>query len=242
MKEIRVSPKFVNTRNVRNFQAMTDALALSAGEGRLGVVIGQAGRGKTRTAQVYAANNRCVFLRCLSIWRTSELDFLRGLCRELNVKNPPHRKDAAFTAVLDALILQGGRPVFIEEIEKLPKLHLELVRDLSDLTAAAFVLIGEEELESHVQQVRRMWNRTFQFLEFAPLGVGDIIMYAKEAAELELSPEIAAILHSSSGGNFRVVKRDLQNLCNMMNAKGTPEPTVELAKIAIKQSLQGGGK
>lgn len=239
MKEIRVSPKFVNTRNVRNFQAMTDALALSAGEGRLAVVYGQAGRGKTRTAQVYAAHNRCAFLRCLSIWRTSEIDFLHGLCRELNVVNPPHRKQPAFTAVLEALIQQGGRPVFIEEIEKLPRLHLELVRDLADLSAAAFVLIGEEELESHVRQVRRMWNRTFQLLEFAPLGVGDVIMYAKEAAELELPPDVAAILHSNSIGNFRVIKRDLQNLCNTMNAKGTAIPTVELVKIAMKQSLRG---
>jgi hypothetical protein len=109
MEEIRFFPKFVNVKNVRNFQAMVDALMLSAGEGRLAAVIGPAGRGKTRTAQWYAANNRCAFIRCLSIWRQSELGFLQAMCRELGVKKIPYRKDPAFIAVMDALNAQGGR-------------------------------------------------------------------------------------------------------------------------------------
>jgi hypothetical protein len=240
MQEIKVSPKFVNTRNVRNFAAMLEALALSAGEGRLAVVYSQAGRGKTRTVQVHAANNRCVFLRCLTIWKKSELGFLRGLCRELGVINPPRSKETVFAAVLEALIAQGGRPVFVEEVEKLPMLHLELVRDLSDLSGAPFVLIGEEELVSHVKNERRMWSRVFQKLEFTPLGVGDIIMYCKEVSGLQLSPEGASLLHAETGGNLRDCKRTLQNLASIMNAKGTQEPTVELIKIAIRQGLQGG--
>lgn len=239
MKEIRVSPRFVNVKNVRNFQAMIDALMLSAGEGRLGVVIGLAGLGKTRTSQWYAANNGCAFVRCLSIWRHSELGFLQALCRELGVKKIPHRKDPAFLAVMDALAGQGGKPVFIEEIEKLPRLHLELVRDLADLSAAPFVLIGEDELQTHMQHVTRIWNRTFQRLEFEPLGLGDVVMFAREAAGIELPTEVAEALHQGAKGCFRVIKRDLQNLVNVMNAKGTDKPTMEMAKVAIKQSLRG---
>ena len=239
MSEIRFFPKFVNVKNVRNFQAMLDALLLSAGEGRLAAVIGPAGRGKTRTAQWYAANNRCTFLRCLSIWRQSELGFLQALCRELGVKKIPHRKDPAFLAAMDALNAQGGRPVFIEEIEKLPRLHLELVRDLSDLSAAPFVLIGEDELQSHMQQVTRIWNRTFQLLEFEALGLGDVVMFARESAGVELGREVAEMLHSAASGCFRVIKRDLIALVNIMNARGKAEPDLEMAKVAIKQSLRG---
>lgn len=239
MKEIRVKPKFVNVKNVRNFQAMIDALMLSAGEGRLAAVIGPAGRGKTRTAQWYAANNRCAFVRCLSIWRNTELGFLQALCRELGVKKIPHRKDPAFIAVMDALNTQGGRPVFVEEIEKLPRLHLELVRDLSDLSAAPFVLIGEDELHSHMQQVTRIWNRTFQQLEFEPLGLGDVVMFARESSGIDMPAEVAEILYRESGGCFRVIKRDLITLANIMNAKGTQEPDVDMVKAAIKQGLRG---
>ena len=239
MKEIRFFPKFVNVRNVRNFQAMIDALMLSSGEGRLAAVIGPAGRGKTRTAQWYAANNRCAFVRCLSIWRHTELGFLQALCRELGIKKIPHRKDGAFLAALDALNTQGGRPVFIEEIEKLPRLHLELVRDLSDLSAAPFVLIGEDELQSHMQQVTRIWNRTFQLLEFETLGLGDVVMFARESAGVDLPADVAEALHREAKGCFRVIKRDLISLVNIMNAKGTAAPDMEMAKVAIKQSLRG---
>jgi len=239
MKEIRFFPKFVNVKNVRNFQAMVDALMLSAGEGRLAAVIGPAGRGKTRTAQWYAANNRCAFIRCLSIWRQSELGFLQAMCRELGVKKIPYRKDPAFIAVMDALNAQGGRPVFIEEIEKLPRLHLELVRDLSDLSAAPFVLIGEDELQSHMQQVTRIWNRTFQMLEFETLGMGDVVMFARESAGIDLPAEVAELLHREAKGCFRVIKRDLISLVNIMNAKGKATPDMEMAKVAVKQSLRG---
>ncbi len=239
MKKICLLPKFVETKNVRNFAAMIDALMLSAGEGRLATVVGAAGRGKTRTAQWYAAKHGCAFVRCLSIWRGSELGFLQELCREFGVKRIPHRKNPAFQLVMDSLNAQGGRPVFIEEIEKLPKLHLELVRDLSDLSAAPFVLIGEEELQSHMKQVTRIWNRTFQQLDFEPLGLGDLLVYAMDAANLEIPADVAEILHRESGGCFRVIKRDLLSLINIMNAKGVSVPDVKMVKSAIKQGLRG---
>jgi len=239
MKDIRFNPKFVTVKNVRNFQSMLDALMLSAGEGRLAAVVGPAGRGKTRTAQWYAANNGCAFIRCRSIWRQSELGFLQEMCRELGVKKIPHRKDPAFISVMDVLNSQGGRPVFIEEIEKLPRLHLELVRDLSDLTAAPFVLVGEEELQAHMQQVTRIWNRTFQLLSFEPLGLGDVLMFARESAAIDLPAEVGELLHASAKGCFRVIKRDLISLVNIMNARGKAEPDMDMARAAIKQSLRG---
>lgn len=239
MKEIRFFPKFVNVKNVRNFQAMIDALMMSAGEGRLAAVIGRTGLGKTRTAQVYAANNGCAFMRCRGYWGKSELSFLQELCRVLDIKRIPHRKDPAFIAIMDVLNRQGGKPVFIEEIEKLPVLQLELVRDLSDLSAAPFVLLGEDELQSHMQQVARIWNRTFQLLEFEKLGLGDFVMFARESAGVDLPMDVAEKILNEAKGCFRVAKGDLISLVNIMNAKGKSVPDIEMAKVAIKQSLQG---
>ena len=42
MKQIKVKPTFVRTKNVRNFEVLMDGLALGEGEGRLGLVYGQA--------------------------------------------------------------------------------------------------------------------------------------------------------------------------------------------------------
>lgn len=235
-KKLQIKPVFVKTGNVRRFEALMDGLAMSAGEGRLGLVYGRAGRGKTRTATWYAAHNGCVFLRCLSIWRHSELGMLQALCRELGVRNIPHRKAPAFQAAMEAM-MANPKPVFIEEIEKLPYAFLELVRDLSDLTTAPIVLVGEEELENLLKRNRRIWSRTFRQMEFSPVEPADIVTYANQAAGLQIRPEVMALLNGSSGGDFRLVKRDIINLVDVCNANNTAEPDAKMAKVAIARAL-----
>jgi DNA transposition AAA+ family ATPase len=235
---LTVKPVFVKTKNVRNLEVLMEGLSLSDGEGRMAMVYGRAGRGKTRTAQWYAAHQGCVFLRCRNVWRSSELGFLRTLCHELGVKAIPKRKDPCFQAALDVL-LADPVPVFVEELEKLPNFFLELVRDLSDLSSAPFVIIGEEELVPYMRRNRRVWSRTFQQLEFLPIEIADVIMYVNEAGGLQISAEIAKILHDSSGGDFRIVRRDLINLVHIANSKSTREITKEMARIAVKTGLNG---
>ncbi len=236
---IKTKPVFVKTKNVRNFGVLMDGLELAAGEGRLGLVYGRAGRGKTRTCQWYTAQNDAVYLRMATVWRTSELPFLQALCTECGWQgNPPGRKAVAFTAAVDMLV-QRPRPVFLDEIEKLAGWFLDVVRDLSDLSGAPIILVGEEELVSVMRRNRRVWSRTYQQLLFEPIEVRDIIVYAKEFAGLTLSPAVAGIFHKAAGGDFRIVRRDIINLVQILNAKGTAECDQQTAKIAIKTGLGG---
>jgi hypothetical protein len=64
-------------------------------------------------------------------------------------------------------------------------------------------------------------------------------MFAKEAAGLELSTEVAEALHREAKGCFRVIKRDLIALVNIMYARGKDVADMEMAKVAVKQSLRG---
>lgn len=41
---MKLKPSFVKTRNVRNFEVLMNGLDLAAGEGRFGLVYGQADR------------------------------------------------------------------------------------------------------------------------------------------------------------------------------------------------------
>ena len=237
-KMMKLKPTFVKTKNVRNFEAMMDGLSMSEGEGRLGMVFGQAGRGKTRTTQWWSANNAAVYMRITTIMRGSELEFLASLCRELGNLAPPRRKGTCFTEIIDNL-LDTPRPVFLDELEKLPGFFLDLVRDISDLSMCPFILVGEEELTAYMRRNRRVWSRTFQQMEFAPIGVADIIGYAKEAAALSLSPDTAGVFHAASGGDFRLVKRDLLSLMQIAAGKGSDDITVDMAQMAVKSGVRG---
>ncbi len=238
MTEIKVKPTFIKTKNVRNFETMMDGLELGAGEGRLGLISGRAGRGKTRTSQWYQAHNGCIYLRIIGIWRTSELDFLKALCRELRINPAPSRKGLCFVEIVDRLIANPV-PVFLDEIEKLPGSFLDLIRDLSDMSTSPFILIGEEELKGFMRQNRRVWSRTFRQLEFESIDVSDILLYAKDSTDLRLSMPVAKIFHGASEGDFRIVKRDMLALVQYANANGTREITEAMARIAVKAGLSG---
>lgn len=238
MEKIVFNPVFVKTKNVRNFEVMMDALELNNDEGCFGMVYGQAGRGKSRTSQWFHAHNDCVYLRIMRVWKDSELEFLRALCRELKVISPPGRKAAAFSAVIDALV-NNPRPVFIDEVEKMKPGFIEVVRDLVDATGQIFVLLGEEELVPYMQRHRRVWSRTFQQLEFQPIEIADILMYAKESTGLKLSIDVASALHRASDGSWRPVKRALIGMVQWANSNDSRTITLKTAKMIIKSALTG---
>jgi len=242
MPKLEVKPVFVRNDNVRNFEALMEGLEHSAGEGRLAVVYGRAGRGKTRTAQWWHANHaNTVYLHVLKIWRTSELNFLQALCRELGNPAPPGRKNACYDEVINGLLARKSPAVFLDEIEKLPPdTFLEIVRDLTDDTGSPFVLIGEEELYGLIsnQRRRRLWSRVFEQQQFHPLTVTDITGYARDAAGVKLESEPAGIFHEASGGDFRIVKRDFSTAVRMANAKRLGEITADIAKAAVKAGVR----
>ncbi len=238
MDKVVFNPKFVRSKNVRNFEVLMDGLSLSEGEGRFGLVYGRAGRGKSRTCEWYHGHHNTIYLRMMKIWAKSDIEFLAAFARELGLKNPPHRRGICFREVIDRLITDP-RPVFLDEIEKLPGEILEICRDITDVTTAPIILVGEEELVSYMTINRRVWSRTFQKLEFLPLETADVMFYAQETTGLTLPPDGAALILATSEGDLRLVKRTMVNLVQIANAKDTRDITLEMIRVAIKTGLGG---
>lgn len=234
----KFEPKWIYSPNERNFLVMMDVLEKGAGEGRFGMVYGPAGRGKSRTTLRYAAHNDCVHLLVRSTWRGSELGLLQALCFELGREKPPSRKEPCFIEICDRLIA-NPRAIFLDEMEKIPK-HLDLVREISEITAVPFILVGELELETVMKRNRRVWSRTFQAIQFGPVAAADIINYCRETAGMELSAEAAVILNRSPGGeDWRVIRRATFDLIEIANINKTRTVTKDMVKTAVKVGLKG---
>lgn len=239
---IKFTPRFVQTKNVRTFDTMMQGLLLGRtgrddGDERLGCVWGRAGRGKTRTVQSWAAKNGCVYIETASIW--SELDFLQKICHELEIDHIPGRRGKCFDLIVEKMTATGT-PLFIDEIERFGQKFLEIARDLAKFTGGIIVLIGEEELPYLMKQNRRGWSRTYQAMEFEPVSQYDILTYVSNCTGLALSKEATEVMHSASGGDLRIVRRDTINLAHTASNLGrTGEVDAELARIACKQGLQG---
>jgi DNA transposition AAA+ family ATPase len=238
---------FIENDNVNSFEDMMAGLGREPGEGRLACVYGRAGRGKTRTAIWHHAKTQgSIYLRMLRIWADSPGGLLNALCRELGAHKPPFRKDDRFNYIVarlrEASVGASSSPVFLDEIEKLPDSFLEIVRDLTDETGCPFVLIGEEELYYAMRRHRRVWSRTIETLEFEPLTRADIISYAREAGGLRLNAPVADLFHQASGGDFRLVKRDLGAALRIAAGRKADKIDEKIANAAIKAGLRPGPK
>lgn len=244
-EKLTFKPVFVQNANTRNFEVMMERLNLDEGEGRLGVAHGRAGWGKTRTTQWWHGKHDSVYLRMQAIWASSELDFLQKLLRELGNKTPPGRKGACFTLIVD-ILTTTPMPLFLDEVDRLPGRFVDLIRDLTDISTAPVILIGEEGLTGQLRSNTRVWSRVAAQTEFRPMDVADVIIYAKQVAGLVLNQKVGEILHKASdgrngGGNFRVVKRTILTLLQMINSQGGDgqSVTVEMANTAVKTGLGG---
>lgn len=243
MKQIKFTPKFVNTRNARNTNVMMNNLlrASRTGEGCLGVIYGRAGLGKSRTARKWHTDHPSIYMTALTAWYGSELAFLRTLCRELGIKSPPHRKDPAFVTAVGSL-LNRPIPVFIDEIEKLNPRFLDLVKDLTDLSTAPVVLIGEEYLVTHMKKNERIWDRTFRQLGFEEIRLSDVAAYAKETTPLKYTPETLKALFEGIKGSFRQLRRTLIALTGIAETKETLTVTIDMIRTALSTDPDGDNR
>lgn len=240
---ITFSPQFIQTRNTRNFSSLMAELAKDPGEERFGLVWGQAGRGKSRTVTWYHANNPGIYMLMPTVWRASERDFLRALCRELG-EHPdaiPFYKAAAYQRVVE-LLAANPNPVFLDEIEKMSPIFLDIIRDLAAATGAPFILVGEEALYREVSKNRRAWSRVAQMVNFEAASAADFVIYARDTCGLKFSAEVANVLHKGSEQNFRLFRRNLKMLVSVLNSYNTTEASVEMAENACKMGFKAEKK
>jgi DNA transposition AAA+ family ATPase len=232
---------FIKTKNVRNFEEMTRTLDLARGKGRFGAVVGRAGRGKTETAIFFSSNKGWPLLAVSVLWQSSDTEFLRALCRTLGEKEPPRNKTACYYLMVERL---SGRhkPFVLDEADKLSQRQLEIIREIANATGAPFILLGEEELTPILQRNRRVWSRIYQKVQFEGLEAPDIMTYAAAAADLKVAPETALNWQEESGGDFRLVDRDLRAAAHYCHAASLPEITPAVLKAVWQTVLTGGGK
>ena len=243
MATIQFKPALIKTKNVRNLEVMMDGLAVLDGDGCMAAVCSDPGKGKTYSCMAWAAQHNAVYMRSQYIWRGSELEFIQGLSRAIGIANPYGTRGKCYLDVVDRLN-GSNRAIFIDEMQRLPRGFLNIVLDLADITGCPVVLIGEMELKSMMQENKRIWSRTFRFLEYEPINPVDIMLYATETTGIRLNNTIASILHRASEGDFRLVKRAMIALVQFVNAKGPGEDGVpaiseEMARIAADEGLKG---
>ena len=167
---------FVKTANVKRFDDLCDELVAPQGDltSSIGVVMGRAGRGKTKAARHYAVqHSEAVYV--LFIDGFSLVDVAREIAFEIGGIRP--RTFRACLDVIDEATLQQRRLIIIDEADKMPKRYFEMLRGLNERCACPIVLVGEEPLRKALDSERRLKSRVRQMVVFEPVLLTDIAAY-----------------------------------------------------------------
>jgi len=180
----------------------------------MGMVVGNFGSGKTKAVVRWAVQNGGLYVRALGEWRRRPLWLLHDIGREIgdHVRDWKHT-EKMFREVCGQL-LSRPRPIFLDESEYVVSCArlMATVRDLYDLTGAPVVLVGGPEIVAGVERYQAAANRILQRVDFTPLSIEEVSLYAAERAGLELPPDSSAELHALTEGNFRLLDVALDDL------------------------------
>jgi len=231
-----MKPTLVYTQNVKNFVATMQLVEKRMGHDSLAMIWGRAGRGKSRTARWYAAQNDWVYLESKRDW--SVMWMFQDILCAIGVPSDslPHRKKRAFEQIIE-LSEEDPRPIILDEADLVGSRLLESVRDLCKTMMVPWVLVGEESLTRLMVRDRRVWSRRCASLEFQPMQIPDIITFCKEATELTMPGETAGAIQNATRGDIRLIELVLSVSETIANANKKQEVSIEMAAAAIKKVI-----
>lgn len=222
---------FIETANVQQLRRAV-GMAEDTEKGRPGMVAvwGEAGSGKTEAAQMLYSE-RGYYLRAME--GITQCAFLQDLCFEVKGSRP-HGSHRCKTEIIAAL--EGSHdPIFLDEADRLDIRRVEDLRDIYDMTGCPVVLIGESGLPTMLEARSRIIDRIPEEFRvpFGKIGREDVALFALEAADLTLSPEACALIHSTTKGNFRRTHNLILSVESAARVACTGEVSADIVKSVL---------
>jgi len=204
---------FIATSNHQNCEALVaDLLSTSAGVD-MAAVIGQAGRGKTTSAErIVARNSRTVYVRYRETMSVVKLAKAIAFCLA-GVK--PSTTDAALT-LIDEEMGRSPRLIIVDEIDRSSQRHINLLRDIHDICKSPILLVGEANLPRMIEKEGRIKSRVRRMLEYGPVSLIDVTVLYDESLGLTVDQVLAGRLLRHAGGDWRLIIKDALNLERLM--------------------------
>lgn len=210
----------VLTPSVSRFQALADDLIApeSTMSSSIGMAIGTAERGKTHSAKWYAQENpNAVYV--LFVDGSTQVQLLRDIC-EAVAHTRPYSFGSCLVTIEEAC-RYTKRLVIIDEADKLPVRHLEMLRGINERCQLPLLLVGEEGLKAKTDRVPRLRSRIRNpVVLFERAQAVDVAAYYHEAAGIDIGRDIADRLVRHANGGFRSVVNDSIAISKMSKASG----------------------
>jgi len=196
---------FAMTGNVELFVSLARSLEQrDRGVDGMGLVFGEPGLGKTRTAIWYADKQNAAYFRAKE--HTTLRSLLEGIVIELG-QAPMYRTSDLYGQVVSALG-ENPRTLIIDEIDYLAGAGrgIQTLRDLADETGVPVILVGMLDAERKVARFRHLYDRlAAHIMRFKPLSEEDVQRFIGQVSDVNLEESAVEEVHRVSGGKLRKI-------------------------------------
>jgi DNA transposition AAA+ family ATPase len=235
---IEAQEEKVKTAPVVEIDAFTRIIktaAASRANGKLSVVCGRAGTGKTTACKTYAENNRGTIYICADM-SCSAQDLFIEIVETLGLKASYSLRTNFLTA--REKLAGTRRLIIIDEAEHLSYKALDLLRSLFDATGCGLMLVGTETLIHNLRGKRgeyeQLHSRVAIFQKTAALELSDVEAFLEKAAPSAKS--LSPVFLKHCGGNMRVLANLVWD-CVRVAEKSKCEINKNVIKTVIENSF-----
>ncbi|MBF0249929.1 MAG: ATP-binding protein [Alphaproteobacteria bacterium] len=203
--------KFVHTSNVKRFLLGSASLnERGAPEASILLLEGNAGLGKSRTAEWWAMQNDAIFLRIKAKYTPHWL--LTDLLTELGEQASAHSCEKLYNQAV-GILAKEPRPIVLDEVEAgLKNIEvLETVRDLSDLVELPVIFVGREYVWGKLAKHPQFRTRIGARVSFSACAIEDVRLCFDELCEVKVDDGIIETTHKQSDGHIREIINAVAN-------------------------------
>lgn len=214
---IRITEKIIGTDSYFEVFSLCNGLIdrNSSLTASIGLVIGDAGMGKTTAVQSFAAETPdAVYVLYMGFNRNA-------LFRE--IAEAIVGRSSARSYYENLQLIMGATRVYrkliiVDEADRMPISMLEDLRTLNEYGRVPLLLVGEPKLAATVKKADRIESRIRKpRVTFKPIDNDTLSSLYEDCCGMKLPKNIIEILLRMSQGDFRVAANDMQNIVRLMN-------------------------
>lgn len=216
-----MKPVFVKTKNVKGFINLIHNLKNKPDNiSKIGLVYGNAGLGKTKTALYLSIQFDTIYVRATNKMTTKWL--LEEIVKELD-EIPRFYTADIFRQCVNAL--KTNSPIIIvDEIDYLlvDFRMIETLRDLHDETGIPIILVGMQLAKHKLKKHNHLFDRISEIYNFTEFEYSDIKQITEELSEVDIKKDAVHIIHNKAK-SFRKIVEMIDMFEKVAQANGLTE-------------------
>ncbi|MGE5621484.1 MAG: AAA family ATPase [Candidatus Bathyarchaeota archaeon] len=202
------------------------------------LVHGEPGVGKTRNISHYGAANGTVLVKGHAGMTLAGLRW--AVSQKLGVKH--HRNSTEEIEEQIEAIKEGGVVIVFDEAQfglamqekKVKAAGIEYLRDIAERGSSYVLLVCHNSEVSGFSESKHIRTRIAHRCELFDADEKDTAAFVKDLCEVEVTAEVAALVHKQTGGKYRLVENAIAALERIAKMKGVTKLDIDaVANITL---------